>query len=81
MFYTFTWAGTRARRENEEGARKPRRPAKGEGRKDGDRPKGKGPRPKREDAAPRAFTSRPERKDRIDPDNPFAAALMGLRKD
>jgi ATP-dependent RNA helicase SUPV3L1/SUV3 len=27
----------------------------------------------------RTFESRPERRDRIDPDNPFAAALMGLR--
>ncbi|PKP72872.1 MAG: hypothetical protein CVT84_16460, partial [Alphaproteobacteria bacterium HGW-Alphaproteobacteria-6] len=27
----------------------------------------------------RRYESRPERKDRIDPDNPFAAALMALR--
>jgi len=41
-------------------------------------PKGRdhGPR----DQGPRTFSSGPERrKDRIDPDNPFAAALMGLR--
>jgi ATP-dependent RNA helicase SUPV3L1/SUV3 len=55
----------------------------GEGR--GDRPwqknkpgfKGKGDF-KREEK-PRSFESRPERRDRIDPDNPFAAALAGLR--
>ncbi|MCB2110104.1 MAG: hypothetical protein H6895_06615 [Defluviimonas sp.] len=39
-----------------------------------------GPREGREDRAGRGFESRPPRnKDRIDPDNPFAAALMGLK--
>ncbi|MCC0075810.1 MAG: helicase [Rhodobacter sp.] len=48
---------------------------KGEGFKGG-----KGRRDERRDQQPRAFSSGPERKrDRIDPDNPFAAALMGLR--
>ena len=54
----------------------------------GDRPGRKGdaqggkPRRHEERGAPpgpRRFTSGPARKDRIDPDNPFAAALMGLR--
>ncbi|SIO12820.1 ATP-dependent RNA helicase SUPV3L1/SUV3 [Rhodovulum sp. ES.010] len=72
VFYTFSWA--------------PRR--KGGGRPSrGDRPQGKGkPRGKpkgkggpRHDK-PASFQSRPPRKDKpIDPDNPFAAALMGLR--
>jgi ATP-dependent RNA helicase SUPV3L1/SUV3 len=44
-------------------------PGKDGGRKDGPR-----------DEAPRSYTAAPDRrKDRIDPDNPFAAALMGLR--
>lgn len=33
----------------------------------------------RRDDKPRSFESRPQKNDRIDPDNPFAAALMGLR--
>ena len=41
--------------------------------------KGKPPRDRR-DETPRSFEARPPKKnDRIDPDNPFAAALMGLR--
>ncbi len=72
VFYTFTWAA-RPRGGN--------RPAQqGQDRK----PKGKGkpgPRkgaPRREDG-PKTFSSKPQKKDRIDPDNPFAAALMGLK--
>jgi ATP-dependent RNA helicase SUPV3L1/SUV3 len=43
--------------------------------------KGKGPKGKRppREEGPRAFEARPQRNDRIDPDNPFAAALMGFR--
>ncbi len=42
--------------------------------------RGKGGKPVREDDGPKTFTARPERKaDRIDPDNPFAQALAGLR--
>ena len=41
--------------------------------------KGKPPRDRRDEGA-RSFEARPPKKtDRIDPDNPFAAALMGLR--
>ena len=58
------------------GERKPGGEAKG-GRERGDRKPPKGP--KREQG-PRNFSSGPDkRRDRIDPDNPFAAALMGLR--
>jgi ATP-dependent RNA helicase SUPV3L1/SUV3 len=121
-FYTFTWGGTRGRREqgDRRGGRerqpregqpregqphqgqpregqgdRPRREAQGnrpegkprgdrpwEGKGKGDRPKGKdfkGKRPPREEG-PRTFEAKPQpRKDRIDPDNPFAAALMGFR--
>ncbi|MEB8385751.1 helicase-related protein [Rhodobacteraceae bacterium KMM 6894] len=53
------------------------------GKPSGDRPRGK-PRgkgkPDDRPKGPKTFEARPERKnDRIDPDNPFAAALMGLK--
>jgi ATP-dependent RNA helicase SUPV3L1/SUV3 len=88
VFYTFTWAPRSRRPERAE------RPAQSEGRERGERAKpgkkaggdrprggkpGKGkPREPREER-PKTFSARPEKKDRIDPDNPFAAALMGLK--
>ena len=87
VFYTFTWAPRgRGRVERPaQGARPERseRGARDKPGKRGDRPKGgkpgKGkPREAREERA-KTFSARPEKKDRIDPDNPFAAALMGLR--
>ncbi|PZX16035.1 ATP-dependent RNA helicase SUPV3L1/SUV3 [Palleronia aestuarii] len=71
VFYTFTWRGNR--RENQRS-----------------RPRGQGQRPggkqaKRKEAAKPAAPRReqqakPQRREKaIDPDNPFAAALMGLR--
>ncbi len=74
VFYTFTWQG-RGRRDERRGG-----PPKGKGRgKPSDGRKGNRP-PRGEDKAPRAFEAKPPRKkDRIDPDNPFAAALMGLK--
>jgi ATP-dependent RNA helicase SUPV3L1/SUV3 len=47
----------------------------------GGKPGFKGPRDDARGGAPkpRVFESRPEKRDRIDPDNPFAAALMALR--
>ena len=71
VFYTFAWGGSGARR-------KPR----GKGRAKADKPaqgrrKGK---PGAHKAPPRSYQARPPKKERpIDPDNPFAAALMGLR--
>jgi ATP-dependent RNA helicase SUPV3L1/SUV3 len=52
-----------------------------------DRPRGKGGKPKgkgkpheKRDGGGKSFEARPPRKEKpIDPDNPFAAALMGLR--
>ncbi|MBU2942110.1 helicase-related protein [Shimia thalassica] len=83
VFYTFTWAG------NRQGNRGPRRERGGQpqggGRRDqGDKPRGKGGKPKgkgpRRDAGPKQFQARPPKKEKaIDPDNPFAAALMGLK--
>ncbi|WP_371223061.1 helicase-related protein [Roseovarius sp. 2305UL8-3] len=74
VFYTFRWAA-RPRGGN--------RPAQSQGQ--GRKPKGKGkpggPRkgaPRRDDKA-KTYSAKPQKKDRIDPDNPFAAALMGLK--
>ncbi len=73
VFFTFTWGGNRGvqRRGKPQG-------------KGGGKPKGKGRRPSDSGGGgnkPRSFQSRPPKKDRIDPDNPFAQALMGLKKD
>lgn len=70
VFYTITWAPKRQQRPPSD---KPQR--KGP-------PKGKrGAKPPRENKA-QSFSARPARKEKaIDPDNPFAAALAGLKKD
>ena len=78
--------GERAGRVDE----RPKGPPDGERRQGGrggpkrqaDGPKGKPPGPKRQDRGapqPKRYSAGPERRDRIDPDNPFAAALMALR--
>ncbi|MCR9273536.1 helicase-related protein [Mameliella sp. AT18] len=96
IFYSFTWGGNRGNQRR--GGGKPRRDArggdgaKGGGRpqrgdrqdnKGGERPRGKGGKPKGKpprDGGGRKFEARPPKKDKpIDPDNPFAAALMGLK--
>ena len=73
IFYTFTWG------------RKPQRQGGG-GRPQGQRPQGGKPRgkgkPRRDGGQNKAknFSARPPKKEKaIDPDNPFAAALMGLK--
>ena len=81
VFYTFTWAprrrgGGRPRGDRPQGQGKGR-PRGKQGGKPGVRQGGKGG--PGEDK-PRNFEARPPRKDKpIDPDNPFAAALMGLK--
>ena len=70
VFYTFTWGGNRGGR------------ARDGNRKGGDRkPKGaKGKAKRKPESGPRKFSSAPPKKDKpIDPNNPFAAALMGLK--
>ena len=91
VFYTFTWA-PRPRGNRPEGKRG--RPERGQGERDGqsDRPRGgkgkpggkpgqkgrKGAKP--QDQKARSFEARPPRREKpIDPDNPFAAALSGLK--
>ncbi|WP_299985677.1 helicase-related protein [uncultured Ruegeria sp.] len=77
VFFTFTWGRQRqqnrgSRREQGQGKGKPRGKPQ-----DGRKPQGK-KRGKPQGA--NSFSSRPPKKEKaIDPDNPFAAALMGLK--
>ena len=68
VFYTFTWAG-RAARENARPKRDNAKPAKG-----------KGKRPAKGGDERQKFTAKPKVENKIDPDNPFAAALAGFNK-
>ena len=68
VYYTFTWAPKR--RPAEQGQRTGKREG---GARPKRKAKPKGPPPKR------SFSAGPAKKDKIDPDNPFAAALMGLK--
>ena len=87
VFFTFTWGGRKAvgRQETQKAPRRDARKDGAKGGPRGDASKGKpkdnkgkkGPKPQQ---GARRFEARPEKKkDRIDPDNPFAAALMGLK--
>jgi len=82
VFYTFTWAGFAKPRGGSGGggARRGKGGGSGGGGKPkGGKPRGKGPKDQPGGKA-RAFEARPPKKDKpIDPDNPFAAALMGLK--
>jgi len=66
VFYTFTWAGNKG---GNKGAGKPKPERRG--------PAKKKKRPQQQGA--KSYSAKPEKKDKIDPDNPFAAALMGLK--
>ncbi|MFY9240768.1 MAG: helicase-related protein [Roseovarius sp.] len=90
-FYTFTWAGRGNQQRRREGGAQPRGDAKpGEGRgkprgegREGDRKGGRKPqkgkgKPQREQG-PKTYAAAPAKSSKIDPDNPFAAALMGLK--
>ncbi|WP_373051251.1 helicase-related protein, partial [Thalassovita aquimarina] len=81
VFYTFTW-GRRSQG--------PRNRGKGRGQQDrgqgkpGSKPRGKGKpqggKPRGGAKGGKSYEARPPKKDKpIDPDNPFAAALMGLK--
>ncbi|MCW8842980.1 MAG: hypothetical protein OQK00_06150 [Rhodobacteraceae bacterium] len=77
VFYTFAWGGNR---QNNRGPRRDRGAPKGDAPrgKPGGKPKGKGA-PRRDQGA-KQYQARPPKKEKaIDPDNPFAAALMGLK--
>jgi len=71
VFYTFTWGGRAARPARPQGDNRPR----GKGK-----PKGKG-KPQGGTNKPQSFQAKPKREKQIDPDNPFAAALAGFKKD
>lgn len=72
VYYTFTWAGFGRKGGAPRGDRKGGAKPKGA-------PKGKKGGP-RKDGGPKNFSSRPPKKEKaIDPDNPFAQALMGLK--
>ena len=87
VFYTFTW-GRQRQQGRPRGRGRDGQQAGGDGkaggkpRRGGDKPRGKG-KPKggpRGDGKPKSYEARPPRKEKpIDPDNPFAAALMGLK--
>jgi ATP-dependent RNA helicase SUPV3L1/SUV3 len=80
VFYTFTWGRPpAANRGRPAQGGKPR--GKG-GPGGGGKPKGKGKGPRKDGDGGKGqnFTARPPRREKpIDPDNPFAAALMGLK--
>ncbi len=71
VFYTFTWGGRAPRQARPQSDARPR--AKG-------KPKGKG-KPQAGSNKPQSFQAKPKREKQIDPDNPFAAALAGFKKD
>ncbi|MEP5630336.1 MAG: helicase-related protein [Tateyamaria sp.] len=79
VFYTFTWGrAPSANRARPNQGGKPR----GKGAPAGGKPKGKGKGPRKDGAGGKTqnFSARPPRREKpIDPDNPFAAALMGLK--
>ncbi|KQB97293.1 disulfide oxidoreductase [Loktanella sp. 1ANDIMAR09] len=72
VFYTFTWGGRAARPARPQGDARPR----GKGK-----PKGKGKPQGGGNNKPQTFQAKPKREKQIDPDNPFAAALAGFKKD
>ena len=86
VFYTFTWRAKRphvrrARSDGESGQRADARPqGKGGKRRKPGKPGAKRP---RDDMKPKVYKAGPEagkREKKIDPDNPFAAALMALKE-
>ncbi len=78
VFYTFTWGRQRPTNRGERGRRpggKPQGKQKHQGK-----PRGKRGAGRDEAKGAKSFSAKPARKEKaIDPDNPFAAALMGLK--
>ena len=73
VFFTFTWARPQARKTA--GARSQGKPSAKHSGKPRGKPKGARP----PQTGGKTYQARPAKKDKIDPDNPFAAALMGLK--
>ncbi|MQY42699.1 disulfide oxidoreductase [Epibacterium sp. SM1969] len=93
VFYTFTWGGNRNRQNNRGGARRNEGQQARGGERSNERGGDRGPRkgkggkpgkkggPRQGNPGAKTFSARPPKKEKaIDPDNPFAAALMGLTK-
>ncbi len=89
VFFTFTWGGNRGGRQGgqrqqnrrPQGDGKPGGKGKPRGAKGGDRGKPGRKGGPRQDQGAKTYSSRPAKKEKqIDPDNPFAAALMGLKQ-
>ncbi|WP_373353875.1 helicase-related protein [Pseudoroseicyclus sp. CXY001] len=91
-FYTFTWVGRRQQaggKSRREGGRDAAREGAREGGRPQGKPRGAGPkgqggkRPKKggnDERGPKTASARPpKREQKIDPDNPFAAALAGFK--
>jgi ATP-dependent RNA helicase SUPV3L1/SUV3 len=84
VFYTFTWAVKPRHQGNRRGGKEDgaaRGEGRGQGKPQGRRNDGKrgGPKGGKPQGA-KTFQARPPKKEKpIDPDNPFAAALMGLK--
>ena len=78
VFYTFAWGARRPERI----ADAPRKNVKARGKPQNDKgAKGKGGKGPRRDTKVETFQARPPKHEKpIDPDNPFAAALMGFNK-
>jgi len=74
VFYTFAWG---VRQQQQRGG-KPARPAGDKPRGKG-KPKGKGGKPQQGGKGGQRFEARPPKEKKIDPDNPFAAALSGFK--
>nr|WP_237212675.1 helicase-related protein [Ruegeria lacuscaerulensis] len=80
VFYTFTWG---RQRQANRGPRREQRQGQGKGKPRGKPQDGRGKPQGKKGGKPqgsKSFSSRPPKKEKaIDPDNPFAAALMGLK--
>ncbi|KPQ17566.1 MAG: ATP-dependent RNA helicase SUV3 [Rhodobacteraceae bacterium HLUCCA09] len=87
VFYTFTWApkrqggGSRRGRDQQGKGGRPPKPAGGERPRAERGPKGaKGDKGRGKPQGAKNYEARPPKREKaIDPDNPFAAALMGLK--
>ncbi|MFT7145459.1 MAG: ATP-dependent RNA helicase SUPV3L1/SUV3 [Yoonia sp.] len=71
VFYTFTWGGRAVRPARPQADNRPRSKGK---------LKGKG-KPQGDSNKPQTFQAKAKREKPIDPDNPFAAALAGFKRD
>ncbi|WP_170397908.1 helicase-related protein [Ruegeria arenilitoris] len=80
VFFTFTWG---RQRQANRGPRREQRQGQGKGKPRGKPQDGRGKPQGKKGGKPqgaKSFSSRPPKKEKaIDPDNPFAAALMGLK--